>query len=177
MRRIIQLALALLIMSAVVTPALAAETIAVVHEEQVQVGPYALTVGFSRWPLNADRSLDIIFTPAGGIEGLSGTLTMVGPSGSEQSQSLARHPRMRSVWGLDVVALPEEGPWSLVFTINGPQGQGVGRLVPLAVGARPGPDLALSWAVGLLPLVGLIGLGVVAWIRVRPGRRADAWSW
>jgi hypothetical protein len=177
MRRIIQLALALIILGAAATPALAAEPIAIVHEEQVQAGPYSLTVGFSRWPLNADRSLDMLFTPAGGIAGLSGTLTLVSPSGLEEQMPLARHPRQRSVWGLDVVALPEAGPWSLVFTIDGPQGQGVGRLAPLTLGERPGPDIALSWAIGLLPLFGLVGLVVVAWLKVRPGRRADTWSW
>jgi hypothetical protein len=177
MRSIISLAFALALVLAAAPVALAAEGVATIHEEVVAAGPYSITVGFSRWPLNADRSLDILFTPAGGIEGLSGTVTLVSPAGVEETMPLARHPRMRSVWGLDVIALPEAGPWSLVFAIDGPGGPGVGRLAPLMLGERPGPGLALSWAVGLLPLIGLAGLVGVAWARVRPGRRPDTWRW
>jgi hypothetical protein len=43
------------------------------HRETVQVGPYRLEVGFSQYPVRAERSLDITFTPVGGIQGLSGT--------------------------------------------------------------------------------------------------------
>lgn len=177
MRRLFPLVLILLTLGGLTTPALAAEALVMAHEERVQAGPYLLTVGFSRWPLQADRSLDIIFVPEGGIEGLRGSVTLVTPSGVEEQSDLVRHPRMRSVWGLDVIALPDEGPWSVVFTIDGPQGRGVGRLAPLLVGARPGPALALSWAIGLLPLAGLIGLVAVAWAKARPGRRPDTWRW
>lgn len=175
MRRFICLIALLLTM--LPAPALAQEGVTVVHEEVVAVGPYTVTVGFSRWPLHAERSLDIIFVPDGGIAGRSGSLTLVTPTGDEETLPLTRHPRMRSAWGLDVVALPDEGPWGLVFTIDGAEGRGVGRLAPLTLGARPGPPAALSWAIGLLPALGMLALVAVAWWRVRPGRRADTWRW
>jgi hypothetical protein len=159
------------------TPALAVEPVEIVHTEQVQVGAYSLKVGFSRWPLNADRSLDIVFMPAGGIENLSGTVTLISPNGEEEAIPLTRHPRQRSAWGLDVIALAEAGPWSMVFEIHGPQGQGIGRLAPLTLGERPGPDLTLSWLIGLLPLFGLIGLIVVAWLRIRPAQQPATYTW
>lgn len=170
------IALYLLVLT-LVPPIVRAEGVAVVHTETVQVGPYALGVGFSRWPLNADRSLDIIFTPQGGISGLRGTVTLVSPTGVADMMPLTRHPRMREAWGLDVIALPEQGPWTLVFAIDGPAGAGSGRLTPLALGARPGPDAALSWLIGLLPLVGALAIGAHAWWPVRPDRHADAWRW
>jgi hypothetical protein len=64
----------------------------------------------------------------------------------------------------------------MVFTIDGPQGQGAGRL-PLLVGERPGPPAALAWGLGLIPVVALLGLVVGAWARVRPGRQPGVWSW
>jgi hypothetical protein len=176
MTRLLLAALAALVLALGAAPVIAAEPIVLVHQEQVQAEPYTLTVGFSRWPLRAERSLDFLFLPEGGIDGLSGTLTFIDPSGQEFSTPLSRHPRQRSAWGLDVFAVPWEGPWTVVFTIDGPQGQGVGRL-PLMVGERPGPPAALAWGLGLIPVVALLGLVAVAWARVRPGRQPDAWSW
>jgi hypothetical protein len=177
MKRFLCFLLILLALAIPATPALAVEPVVIVHEEQIEVGPYKLTIGFSRWPLNADRSLDIVFMPEGGIEGLSGSFDIVTPSGLEDTDTLVRHPRMRTAWGLDVVALNEEGPWSIVFTINGPAGQGVGRFAPLFVGERPGPPIELSWLIGMLPIGGMLALVVVAWWRVRPGKQPDAWNW
>jgi hypothetical protein len=158
-------------------PAQQSTEVTTIHQEPVTVGPYRLSVGFSRWPMQADRSLDILFIPEGGIEELRGSVTLVSPTGVEETIPLSRHPRMRSVWGLDVIALPEAGPWSLVFRIDGPLGPGEGRLAPLMLGARPGPDLALSWMVGLLPAIGLLILLIVAWLRVRPNTHPETWRW
>src|SRR5437588_11379279 len=98
----------------------------VVHTERVQVGPYGMTVGFSTWPLRAMQSLDFTFVPDGGINDKSGTLTRIGP-GSHQllrAQPLARHPRKRDAWGLDVRSLNAQGDWTFRFQIDGPQGRG-----------------------------------------------------
>jgi hypothetical protein len=154
-----------------------AEGVTTVHQESVQVGPYTVNIGFSRWPLEADRSLDILFMPEGGIEGLRGTVTLVSPTGEEDRMPLARHPRMREVWGLDVIALPAEGPWSMIFRIDGPAGSGEGRLASLMLGERPGPAAAISWSIGLLPMLVAIIAFAIAWWRVRPQRRPDAWVW
>ncbi|MET9080865.1 hypothetical protein ABZX77_03045 [Streptomyces sp. NPDC004237] len=154
----------------------------IVHTEKVKVGAYNLTVGFSKWPLRANQSLDFTFAPEGGIKGKSGTLSMTAPGqkanggggpggGGGMGGQLARHPRKRSVWGLDVQSLSTAGKWSFTFTINGPKGQGTGTLSNITVLDQPGPPYSVSWSVCALPVVGLIVFLTVAWRRHRPSRR------
>ena len=152
-------------------PALAYAPVDIVHTEQVQAGPYTVTVGFSTWPIRAMRSLDFTFAPDGGIAGKSGTLLMDGPGikPDEHVTPLARHPRKLDTWGLDVKALDNPGTYSIGFVINGPQGQGTGTLHGITVLTQPGPPLPLSWAVGSLPFVALIAFLVVVWRRTKPG--------
>lgn len=148
-------------------PANAYAPVNVVHTEQVTVGPYPLTVGFSTWPLRAMQSLDFTFIPAGGIADKSGTLTIVSPDGKQgHAERLARHPRKREVWGLDVRALQEEGRHQFIFDITGPQGPGQG-ILDLEVLPQPGPPLALSWIVSLIPVFALAAVLIVAWRRTR----------
>lgn len=149
-------------------PADAYEPVNIVHTERVQAGPYGLTVGFSTWPVRAMQSLDFTFIPDGGIAGKSGTVRITNSSTSSgRAQPLARHPRKRDVWGLDIKALPAAGAWTFTFAINGPAGQGTGQLKSLNVLEQPGPPMAVSWSISALPLLGLIGLVVFAWRRTR----------
>jgi hypothetical protein len=176
-RRLAVLLTAVVASLGLATPALAYAPVEVVHTEQVAVGPYKLAVGFSTWPIRAMRSLDFTFLPDGGIAGRSGTLTVTGAGTATESDGegghrprLARHPRKRDSWGLDVRALNDPGTYTFTFTIDGPQGHGEGA-VAVEVLDQPGPPLALSWAVGTLPGWGLIALVLTAWRRVRPGRQ------
>jgi hypothetical protein len=153
------------------TPAMAYPPVEVVHTERVQAGPYAITVGFSTWPIRAMRSLDFTFAPDGGIAGRSGFMAIVPPGGRGHIQPLVRHPRERDVWGLDVASIDTAGVYAFRFSVDGPQGHGEGALRGVQVLSQPGPPLALSWTVASLPLVGLVALIVVAWRRVRPGRQ------
>lgn len=153
--------------------ALAYQPVEIVHTEQVQAGPYRLTVGFSAWPLRAMQSLDFTFIPDDGITGKSGTLTRVSPGGKLKTP-LVRHPRKRDVWGLDVQALPAAGDWTFTFDIDGPAGHGTGSLQHLTVLDQPGPPMPLSWAVCALPVIGLTAFLVVAWRRNRPAREIAA---
>jgi hypothetical protein len=150
--------------------------VTVVHRETVRVGPYRVAVGFSRWPVRAERSLDIVFMPDGGIAGKHGTVTLTPPSGGEKELPLVRHPRMRTVWGLDVIALPEQGRWTARFEIDGPLGRGDGRL-PVVLLPRPGPPVVLGWLPVLLASGGLLAAILFAWWQVRPVRRSETWSW
>ncbi|WHT21792.1 hypothetical protein N8J89_12235 [Crossiella sp. CA-258035] len=159
-------AIGLLVGSA--APALAYEPVNVVHAETVQAGPYKLTVGFSTWPVKALQSLDFSFMPTGGIQGRTGTLSILGPGVTrERPRPLVRHPRKREVWGLDVQSLPSEGDWTFKFTVNGAEGSGTGQLT-LPVLEQPGPPMALSWSISTLPLFGLVALLVIAWRRSTP---------
>ena len=164
-KRLLVLVAALLLPVATAAPAFAYEPVNIVHTERVQAGPYAVTVGFSTWPLRAMQSLDFTFIPDGGIADKSGTFMRTGPSGSHVKQPLVRHPRKRDVWGLDVFALQVEGNWKFTFAIDGPQGHGEGTLANLTVLPQPGPPLALSWAICALPFLGLIAFLVIAWRR------------
>ncbi|MFI5605746.1 hypothetical protein [Amycolatopsis sp. NPDC051903] len=150
-------------------PASAYEPVNIVHTERVQAGPYGLTVGFSTWPLRAMQSLDFTFIPDGGIGPKTGTLSLFNPATGryQRPQPLARHPRKRDVWGLDIRALPTEGSWKFRFAINGPQGQGTGELANLRVLEQPGPPMGLSWAISGLPLIALAAFLAIAWRRTR----------
>ena len=154
------------------SPALAYQPVDIVHTEQVQAGPYAVTVGFSKWPLRAMQSLDFTFVPAGGITGLTGTLIQTGPGvpADERSTPLVRHPRKLDSWGLDVKAFDTAGVHTLGFEITGPQGPGRGTLGNLQVLAQPGPPLAVSWAICSVPFLVIAALLIIGWRRVRPGR-------
>lgn len=149
------------------------------HHIQVQADPYPVEVGFSEWPLVAERSVDITFTPADGIAGKTATIIVTGPHGTdfEESGTLGRHPRQRDRWGLDLIALPAEGDWTFTLAIDGPRGPGTATVGPIAVGPRPGPPAPLAYLVGVLPLFAVAALIVVGWCRVRPGRTAEAATW
>lgn len=153
------------------TPSLAFEPVNVVHTEKVQAGPYNLTVGFSTWPVKAMQSLDFTFAPEDGIADKKGTLTMAWGGEPMEDGPLARHPRKREVWGLDIHALPAPGTWTLRFDLDGPAGPATGELKNLQVMEQPGPPMGLSWAISTIPLFGLIAFIVVAWRRTRPADR------
>jgi hypothetical protein len=91
-------------------------------------------------------------------------VTQIAPDGRSGSARLARHPRNRSIWGLDVHSAGTDGTWKLRFEVDGPQGVGTGELA-IDVLKQPGPPLALSWAVGLLPLALAVVFYVVVWVR------------
>jgi hypothetical protein len=159
----------------------------IVHTENVKVGPYNITVGFSRWPVQADKSLDFTFSPEGGIADKTGTITLILPTTSKATPAeresfevalpLARYARDRNIWGIDVTALPDEGQWKFQFDIDGPQGKGTGTLDVVLL-PRPAflPPL-INWSLGLLPCIGIIALVSVAWRRAKTGKRAETWSW
>lgn len=154
--------------AATAVPASAYQPVDIVHTEHVQAGPYAMTVGFTTWPVRAMQSLDFTFMPDTGIADKSGTVATLGPGQKlMRSQPLSRHPRKRDVWGWDVLSLPSQGTWTLKFHLDGPQGPGDGELTNLAVLPQPGPPLTLSWAISTLPLIGLITFIVIAWRRTR----------
>ncbi|MEU6603488.1 hypothetical protein ABZ922_00105 [Streptomyces shenzhenensis] len=166
--------LALVTMSTV--PAAAYAPVGIVHTEQVEAGPYTVTVGFSEWPLRAMQSLDFTFVPEGGIARKSGVLAIDGPGLDEDDRKapLARHPRKLDVWGLDVKALPEAGRYDFTFDIDGHAGHGRGTLRDVPVLEQPGPPLALSWTVCAIPPAGMFAYLAVGWRRSKPAGKVAA---
>jgi hypothetical protein len=148
------------------------------HRETIKVGTYTLELGFSQWPVRAERSLDMTFTPQGGIQGLSGTTKMTLTNGEKVIENdLVRFPKNRNIWGYDLISIPEKGTWNLEFKIKGAQGTGVGNF-KLEVLTRPsGPSVALTQPLGLIPILAVIILATRAWRRVRPLRHAETNQW
>jgi hypothetical protein len=164
---------------------LAQSSFNIVHEEKLKVGPYNVTVGFSRWPVQADRSLDIIFSVEGGINDKRGTVTLVTATPqtfnrqrrSHEAWPLARHPSQRDSWGLDVFAFPTEGQWEFQFVIDGSQGQGEGSLAVVLLGPPVFLPRTVTSLIALLPLILLLVIITLAWRRDKPCQQADTWSW
>ncbi|KAA8882133.1 hypothetical protein F3087_39485 [Nocardia colli] len=156
-----------------IAPASAYAPVDIVHTERVQVGPYAMTVGFSTWPIRAMKSLDFTFMPEGGIADKSGTYRIAGPAyhSWKRGAPFVRHPRKRDSWGLDILAINDPGNYSFIFTLDGPLGHGEGTLDGIHVADQPGPPLPLSWTIASLPLLGLIAFLAVCWRRTRPARQ------
>jgi hypothetical protein len=152
---------------------------AIPYQEEIMVGPYPMVVWVSDWPIAAERSVDFTFSPEGGIADKTAEFRLIMPDGEVyRDRPLPRHPRNRSVWGIDLIALPTEGPWLLELTVSGPEGTGHGTFGPMHLIKAPGPPPAVSWAIGLLPpLLLLTGLAVAAWRRFPPSTRRLAWSW
>jgi hypothetical protein len=149
------------------TPTAAADPLDyVVHTERIQVGPYPMAIGFTVWPLRAMQSLDLTFVPDSGIADKSGIVTQIAPDGRQASARLARHPRNRAVWGLDVHSFDSAGTWTLRFEIEGPDGTGTANLAVDALN-QPGPPLALSWAIGLIPLMLTLAFFTAVWLRTK----------
>ncbi len=148
------------------------------HHETLQAGPYVVLVGFSEWPIQAERSIDITFEPEGGIAEKSASIRITDAAGElYEVGPLGRHPRQRELWGLDLIALPTQGDWTIELTVDGPLGSGTGTLAGIPVGARPGPPPLPIWLLAALPLVFLFWLGVRGWRSVRPGQSPAAHAW
>jgi hypothetical protein len=142
------------------------------HTEYLQVGPHDVRFDFTAWPVQAERSLDIIFAPSTGIKGLKGTIELIAPNGETERQFrlLPRFPRDRTVWGLDSRAFHSEGEWKFQLTIGNDT-----AALPISVGPRPaGPPNALIVALSIIPIGALLVMIIRAWVNVRPMRNRES---
>jgi hypothetical protein len=145
------------------------------HTERLEIGDLKLTVGFTEWPLQAERSLDMTFSPEGGIVGKAVKIRIIKPDGTQRSdaQPLPRFPRDRTVWGFDSEAFPVEGNWKLELSVNNQK-----ATLPLAVLERPaGPPSNLITALAMIPILAVFVLAIRAWLRVKPLRQLESRSW
>jgi hypothetical protein len=174
LRRVSAVVLAVLVLGIAAAPSASASATlpGTVHTERAQVGPYEVTLGFSVWPVRAMQSLEFTFGPDGGIGGKSGTVTEISPSGAAKQETLKRHPRDRTLWGLDVHSVPDAGTWTYRFEIDGPQGHGTGE-IGLDVLEQPGPPIAPMWVIGLIPAALAVTFLVMAWLRNRVPRKEE----
>jgi hypothetical protein len=156
------------------------------HQKIVQVGPYRVVVGFSEWPVQAERSLHITFTPDGGITELKGVRKFIPAGGLSENQKdrypfdarLVRFTRDQSVWGDDDISFASQGTRTLEISIDGPKGKGVGRLENLSIGERPaGPPASLIYALSLIPVLALLVIAARSWRQVRPAEKRETHAW
>ena len=144
------------------------------HTERLEIGGLKLSVGFTEWPLQAERSLDLTFSPTGGIAGKSGTVRVIRPNGQVWfEQPLPRFPRDRTVWGFDSQAFPAQGKWRLELSIDNQK-----ATLLLNVLERPaGPPGNLITALALIPILAVFVLAIRAWLRVKPLRQLESKIW
>lgn len=145
------------------------------HTEQLELDGFQITVGFTEWPLQAERSLDMTFSPTGGIAGKAVLARFVKPDGTQwfDAQPLPRFPRDRTIWGFDSQAFPVEGNWRLELSVNNQK-----AMLPLAVLERPaGPPGNLITALALIPILAVFVLAIRAWLRVKPLRQLESQRW
>ena len=145
------------------------------HTERLAVGGLTMTVSFTEWPLQAERSLDMTFSPTGGIAGKTVLVRFVKPDGTTwgEQQPLPRFPRDRTVWGFDSQALPVQGNWRLELSLDGQK-----ATLPLTVLERPaGPPGNLITALAMIPMLAVFVLAIRAWLRVKPLRQLEARNW
>ncbi len=142
------------------------------HTERLQVGPHDVRFAFTAWPVQAERSLDIIFAPSTGIQGLKGSINLINPNGEIQRhfRLLPRFPQDRTAWGLDSRAFHSEGEWKFQLTIGNDTAS-----LPINVGPRPaGPPNELIVFLSIIPIGALLVMIIRAWSAVRPLRNRES---
>ncbi len=145
------------------------------HTQQLELDGFQITVGFTEWPLQAERSLDMTFNPEGGIAGKAVLARFVKPDGTQwgEARPLPRFPRDRTMWGYDSAALPIEGNWRLELSVGNQK-----AMLPLTVLERPaGPPGNLITALAMIPVLAVFMLALRAWLRVKPLRQLESKNW
>ncbi len=141
------------------------------YEQIIKVGTRNVTVRFSDYPVRAERSLNITFSPEGGIAGLTATGKFVDRT---SEFSLDRFPSNRKVWGFDDISFKQPGKRTFELSIAG---IGKGRL-EFTVGERPaGPSSELIYALGIMPILALFVLAIRAWRKVQPAKQTETYNW
>lgn len=127
----------------------------VVH---VQAGPYPLTVSLYTYPANAGFALPFAIAPQ---QPQTGTLTFdatsipgKGVDATPIHASLSPDAQVRNgVQGTAEITV--KGLWMLQVSVDGPAGQGTAT-IPVEATAPPPLPLWLGWAIGFIPLAGLL---------------------
>ena len=126
---------------------------------QVQAGPYPLTVSLYTYPAHASYALPFAIAPQHPI---SGTLTYNVTSIPDRSDvpatpvraSLSPDPNIHN--GMQGEAeITVQGSWIMDITVTGSAGQGE-AFVPITATAPPAIPTWLGWAIGFIPLYGLL---------------------
>jgi hypothetical protein len=153
----------------------------VAYTEVVQVGPVQTMVDFSEWPVVAQKSLQIVVAPAGGIAGKSATLTMVpkrGVKGHMEIYKLQTYPGIPNAWTLNLEGIPGQGEWTFRVEITGADGTWSAALQPVEVAPPPSVPKWSGWLLALTPVLlfsGFVGLELIRYPK-RARANGNAWA-
>ncbi|HEY3993284.1 MAG TPA: hypothetical protein VGM01_10440 [Ktedonobacteraceae bacterium] len=137
---------------------------------QVQAGPYPLTVSLYTYPAHASYALPFAIAPQRSVSGsLSYAITST-PDPSDVPATPVRasfspDPNVRNGVQGDA-EITVRGLWTLDIIVTGSAGQGEARVPIVATAPAPIP-LWLGWAIGFVPLLGLL-----AFLFFQIGRKA-----
>lgn len=143
----------------------------IVHEEPAQVGPYRVTVGFSEWPTRAEKSVQYVVHPQGGLAGKQAFLAVVPADGHARGNldwtELMTYPGLDDAWVHQTLGVSNPGMWKIEIKMVTAQGTFAGSTKPFLVDKPPGIPMWFGWVVGLIPLYGVIWFGVREWRQKR----------
>lgn len=125
----------------------------------VQAGPYPLIVNLYTYPAHASYALPFSIAPQ---QSTNGTLTYDVTSIPDDGDAPATPVRASLRPDANVqngtqgnAEITVQGTWTLDIIVNGPAGQGQGR-IPIVATAPPAIPEWLGWTIGLIPLYGLL---------------------
>jgi hypothetical protein len=137
---------------------------------QVQAGPYPLTVNLYTYPAHASYALPFAIAPR---QSIRGTLTYDVTSIPDESDvpatpvraSLSPDSNVRNGVQGDA-EITVQGKWALDIVVTGSAGRGE-TFVPIIATAPPAIPTWLGWAIGFIPLCGLL-----VFLLMQRGRKA-----
>lgn len=152
----------------------------VAYTEAIQAGPTKATVDFSEWPPVAQKSLQIVVAPEGGIVGKSAELTLIpkrGVKGGQQTMRLAPYPGIPNAWTLNLEGITGQGDWTVQVKITSPDGAGTATLQPLEVAPPPSVPKWSGWLLAFTPILIFLGFVTIELVRYPKRARANGGAW
>jgi hypothetical protein len=159
--------LALLLGLLALPPGVAAHTGVPERQERVQAGPYTLELRYYSVP-RSGQNLVLMIVPVAGGQPAAIQVTAVPGAGVDAPAAAVRTaPDPDDPTATDaLIPIAAPGLWVITVAATGPAGTGQAELGLLAAtpGAIPVP---VGWAIGLSPLIGIIGFAAAQrrWLR------------
>jgi hypothetical protein len=140
------------------------------HVVQVKAGPYPLTISLYTYPAHASYALPFAIAPQQPIRGaLTYTVTSI-PDPSDVPATPVRaslSPDPNLPGGVQGAAeITVQGKWVLDILVTGSAGRGE-AFIPITATAPPAIPTWLGWAIGYIPLYGLL-----VFLLMQRGRKA-----
>ena len=132
-----------------------------VHTQPLMVGSYNVVVGLSEYPPIVGDAIDVTIKEPVGTQ-LSGQITAQPGLGTDGIPTHSTFTANADGTLDATIHLVVKGAWTLVFDLNGPQGQ-ASASIDVIVSAPGAIAPWLGWTIGLSPLIGCVWLGWWLW--------------